>query len=459
MTIHRRMPLTINSSDSIRLSITLLFVVLQLSAASFRAGVSRARITPELPVWLSGYAARSHPTDRVQQDLWAKALALDDGKGGRAVIVTTDLIGLPHNLTDDLAAHCKARFGLKRSEVLPNSSHTHSGPAVWPNLQVLFDMSSEDAARSRAYANRLKTQLVQIVGESLGNLSPARLSYGVGEADFAINRRIAWLKKHYPYKNFPAPTDHNVVVLRVTGRDGSLRAVLFGYACHNTTLEGNFYGVDGDYAGYAQARLERAHPGSQAMFFQLCAGDQNPEPRGTLALAEAHGNELAEAVEKVIAGKTSKLNPPIRTAYETTELAFAPQARESFEKETKSTNVFATRRAKLMLESYDRGHPIRSVRYPAVAVSFDHKLTILALGGEVVLDYSIRAKREFPDVNLVVAGYSNDVMSYIPSLRILHEGGYEAEDSMVYYGQPGPFSDEVEEQVFELIHRTMTGVQ
>jgi neutral ceramidase len=92
-------------------------------------------------------------------------------------------------------------------------------------------------------------------------------------------------------------------------------------------------------------------------------------------------------------------------------------------------------------------------------VSFDHTLTILALGGEVVLDYSIRAKREFPDVNLVVAGYSNDVMSYIPSLRILHEGGYEAEDSMVYYGQPGRFSDQVEEQVFELIHRTMAGVQ
>jgi neutral ceramidase len=140
-------------------------------------------------------------------------------------------------------------------------------------------------------------------------------------------------------------------------------------------------------------------------------------------------------------------------------LAFAPHSRETFEKETKSTNIFEVRRAKLMLKSYDRGEPVRSVLYPAAAVSFDKKLTILALGGEVVLDYSIRAKREFPDLNLVAAGYSNDAMAYIPSVRILQEGGYEAEDSMIYYGQPGPFSDQVEEQVFELIHRMMSEVR
>jgi neutral ceramidase len=274
--------------------------VLQLNAANFHAGIRRARITPELPVWLSGYAARTHPADRVRQDLWAKALALDDGKGGRIVIVTTDLIGLPYNLTDEVAARCKARFGLKRSGLLLNSSHTHSGPAVWSNLQTLFDISPEDAARSKAYASRLETQLVQVAGEALGNLSAATLSYGVGEADFAINRRMAWLKKRYPEKSFPAPVDHNIMVLCVTDRGGSLRAILFGYACHNTTLEGNFYEVHGDYAGYAQVRLEQGRPSTQAVFLQLCAGDQNPEPRGTVALAEAHGNELAEAVEKVL---------------------------------------------------------------------------------------------------------------------------------------------------------------
>jgi neutral/alkaline ceramidase-like enzyme len=188
--------ISITSAYRIGLLGALLLGALQLNAANFRAGVSRAKITPELRVWLSGYAARTHPADRVRQDLWAKALALDDEKGGRIVIVTTDLIGLPHNLTDDVSARCETRFGLRRSEILFNSSHTHSGPAVWPNLQVLFDMIPENAARSRAYADKLETQLVQIVGESLGNLSPATLSYGEGEVNFAINRRIARLKKN-----------------------------------------------------------------------------------------------------------------------------------------------------------------------------------------------------------------------------------------------------------------------
>jgi neutral ceramidase len=123
----------ITATYAIKLPFAVLWIVLHLHAANFRAGVSRANITPELPVWLSGYAARTHPADRVRQDLWAKALALDDGKGGRIVIVTTDLIGLPGNLTDEVAARSNTQFALKRSELLFNSSHTHSGPAIWSN--------------------------------------------------------------------------------------------------------------------------------------------------------------------------------------------------------------------------------------------------------------------------------------------------------------------------------------
>ena len=60
----------------------------------------------------------------------------------------------------------------------------------------------------------------------------------------------------------------------------------------------------------------------------------------------------------------------------------------------------------------------------------------------------LRVKREYGAKGLIVAGYSNDVMSYIPSLRVLREGGYEAADSMVYYGRPGPYSEDVEEKIF-----------
>jgi neutral ceramidase len=426
--------------------------------AGFQAGVARAKITPELPVWLNGYAIRTHKANHITLDLWAKALALDDGQRGRVVILTVDLLFLPRELTDVVADRCQKQYGLQRSQLLFNASHTHSAPAVWPKIRVFFDMNAQDAEQSRQYALKLIDQLVEITGESLRHLAPATLSYGGGEADFAINRRVAQLQKLHPGEVFPAPVDHSVPVLRITSPDGALRAVLFGYACHNTTLTGEFYEVSGDYAGFAQKILEDRHPGAQAMFLELCGADQNPSPRSRLDLPEKHGNELASAVEGVLARPVRKLEPPLRTAYETTDLQFAPHNRAQFEREAKDPDPFKVRRAKLMLEAYDSSHPVRSVRYPVQAVRFGNGLVLLALAGEVVIDYAIRAKKVYPNVNLVVAGYSNDVMSYIPSVRVLREGGYEAVDAMIYYGQPGPYTDQVEDRIFGAIHKVMAEV-
>ena len=237
-----------------------------------------------------------------------------------------------------------------------------------------------------------------------------------------------------------------------------MRAVLFGYACHNTTLTGTFYEVSGDYAGYAQAALERAHPGVQAMFFILCGADQNPNPRSKLKYAEKYGSDLASSVEGVLAGSMKTLRPPIRTAFVNTNLEFAAHTRAQFEEDAKGTNVYKARRAKVMLEDYDRGKPVRSIAYPVQAIRFNDGLAIVTLGGEVVVDYALRAKREHPNTDLVVAGYSNAVMSYIPSLRVLREGGYEASDSMIYYGRPGPYTETVEETVFQGIDRVLAKV-
>jgi hypothetical protein len=226
-----------------------------------------------------------------------------------------------------------------------------------------------------------------------------------------------------------------------------MRAVLFGYACHNTTLGGNFYQISGDYAGFAQLELEKLHPGVTAMFLILCGADQNPNPRGTLDLAMTHGKSMAEAVERALAGKLRTVRPPLRAAYSEVSLEFAPHERRTFEEEAQNTDAFRQRRARLMLKAYDEGRPERSITYPVQGLRFNNDLTLLALGGEVVVDYALRIKREFPRENLVVAGYSNDVMGYIPSQRVLKEGGYEPVDSMIYYGHPGPFNESVEETV------------
>jgi hypothetical protein len=238
-----------------------------------------------------------------------------------------------------------------------------------------------------------------------------------------------------------------------------LRAVLFGYACHNTTLTGEFYKISGDYAGFAQRGIEQAHPGATALFVMLCGADQNPNPRSKLELAEQHGATLAAEVNHVLGGKLRRVRGPIRAAFQTVELAFAPQTRGTFEARLSETNPWRVRHAQLMLRTYDERRLIRRYPYPVQAVSFGKDLTLVALGGEVVVDYALRVKKEYGSKGIVVAGYSNDVMSYIPSLRVLREGGYEPAESMIYYGQPGPYDEEVEERVFATIHQVMKRVK
>jgi neutral ceramidase len=434
------------------LSIVPLFAA---APAGMRAGVARVDITPDGPIWMTGYASRTHPSTGVLQHLWAKALAIEDGKSGRVVIVTTDLIGLPGSITDAVAAQLQKEHGLERSRLLFNSSHTHTGPLVAGNLQTMFDLSAEDRARVAEYGRRLTANLVQVAAAALGDLAPATLDYGTGQVNFAINRRQFAANGVKIGVNPQGPVDHSLPVIRVRSANGELRAVLFAYACHNTTLTGEFYQISGDYAGFAQAEFEKAHPGATALFMILCAADQNPEPRSTIALAEQHGSEIAREADRVIQGQMATLHGPLRAALEVTDLAFAPYTREQFEKETGSTNPAAVRRAQAMLKTYDERQPVRRLPYPVQALRFGRDLTILALGGEVVVGYDLRAKQEFPNDHLIVAGYSNDVMCYIPTRKVLDEGGYEAVDSMIYYGQPGPFAGDVEERIFASIHRVM----
>jgi hypothetical protein len=426
-------------------------------AGEFKAGVARVNITPPVPFYLSGYAARTNPATTVRTELWAKALAVQDRNGTRVVFVTADLIALPRDVTDAVAQRIMRRHGLRRSQLVFNASHTHSGPFVWSNLRVMSNFAPAEKARVLDYTAQLTDKLTALVDAALADVSSAALSCGHATAGFAINRRQPVPTGFVLGQNPAGPVDHDVPVLKVVAPDGTLRAVLFGYACHNTTCPMSLE-VDADYAGAAQRALEAAHPGATALFMILCGGDQNPHPRGSMEWVEKHGRELADAVEGALAGGLQPVRGPIRSAFTTTPLEFVPHTREQFEREANDPHPFKRRRAEFVLQAYDRGHPPRQIECPVQAIRFGRDLTVLAIGGEVVVDYALRAKREFAGENLVVAGYCNDVMCYVPSRRVLREGGYEAVDSMIYYGRPGPFAESVEENIFTAARKVMSRV-
>jgi hypothetical protein len=434
-------------------TIAFLVAATGLWAVEHKAGIARLDITPETPIYLSGYASRNRPSEGKIHELWAKAIAIEDAKGSRVVIVGTDLIGLPRSMAELVAARVQKQYGLERARLLLNSSHTHTGPLIKGNLEM-FELKPEEQEAVQKYAVTLADKLVTVIGAALADLRPAVLSFGNGRVTFGQNRRQRNQDGSVQIGGNPAgPSDPDVPVLRIASPDGKLRAILFGYACHNTTLTGQFYQLSGDYAGFAQIELEKANPGAAAVFLMLCGADQNPNPRSSLELAEQHGKTLAGEVNRVMAATMQPVRGPVLAAFQLVDLPFKHHTREMFEAKVNDKNPHVARHARSMLRSYDERRPIRKYPYPVQAIAFGKDAAIIALGGEVVIDYALRAKKEFGGKGLIVAGYSNDVMSYIPSVRILREGGYEADSSMIYYGLPGPYSEQVEELIFAAMHK------
>ena len=443
------------------LLLALLFRASALGAADeavWKAGVASIVITPDQPMWMAGYASRTNVSQGKAHDLYAKALALEDAQGHRLVIVTLDLIGVPRSLRDGVEAAVKKEHGLAREGLLMNCSHTHSGPEFrlnkGPQDWAMFGKDGIPGAKSgEEYGHELQAKLIDAVRRALANRAPVKLSYQHARCGFAMNRRTPSGTNYNNFPNPDGPVDHDVPVLRVDGTDGKLRAVLFGYACHNTTLA--LYQICGDYAGFAQQYFEAANPGATALFMQGCGGDQNPYPRGTFELAQIHGRSLAGAVEAALQTRARPLTGPLRLAYDEVTLHYAgPPTKADLEGQLKSSNVYEAQHARRMLDWLAKeGKLPETYPCPVQLAQFGDDLTLVALGGETVVDYSLRLKKELAGPALWVAGYCNDVMAYIPTARLLREGGYEPHTSMHFSEiHPGPWAPSLEERIIGKVH-------
>lgn len=430
-------------------------------AGELLAGVGRVDITPAGPIWMVGYASRKKPSEGVDQPLHAKALVLQEGQAAPFILITADLIGFPRAVAEEVARRIEKEYQVPRANVLLAASHTHTGPLLAGNLIGMFDLPAKEQEVVEAYTRGLPDKILTAVAAALKARAPARLAFGRGRATFAVNRRVFRPGGVNFGVNPDGPVDHEVLALRVEGTAGDTRAVVFGYACHCTTLGGDYYRIGGDWAGYAQEYLERTYPGATALFITGCGADANPEPRGKLAFAREHGLEMAGAVSEALRGARTAVNGPLRAAFDRVDLPLNPlPSREEYQKRAEAKDPFVQRHARHFLRMLDRGEKLpTSYPCPVQVWQFGNDLTLVALGGEVVVDYAARLKRELKGTNLWVAAYANDVFAYVPSVRILLEGGYEADYNLVYYGLPTRFSNRVEDVLIQKVHQLVRQVR
>lgn len=426
--------------------------------SGWQAGIGRRVITPQTPVWLAGYGSKREPDGKIH-DLWVKVLALRAPDGKRVVMATTDHMGMSKTIYESLFAKVNRRFSLDRADFMLTFSHNHCGPALKDDLVDYYPTDEAQRKLIAEYSDWMEDRVVEAVGEALGNLKPAELLKGEGKCTFAVNRRenteADVAKKLAEGKPLKGVVDHYVPVLAIKAESGKLLGVLFGYACHPTTL--SWYTWCGDYPGFAQVNLEAKHPGTAAMFFNACGGDQNPIPRRKVEFCEQYGKMLSDAVEQVLSQPMQPVSTGLRTAFEFVDLAYDELVtREKLLPIADGNRALQARWAKRMLKMIDEGVTFpTSYPYPVQAWRIGTELLLIGIGGEAVVDYSLRFKREFGPKTWV-CGYANDMAAYIPSRRVWEEGGYEGGPHLDEYGRPAwRWRGDVEDRIVGAVHRVV----
>jgi len=430
---------------------------------ALQVGLAARDITPATPIRLSGYAGRNRPADQIDHRLWVQAMALRNPSGERFVFVSLDNCEVSGAFMAPVLEEYARNFQLGRGAVAVVTSHTHSAPVVEDTLTEMSQPTPADRERIAAYTRLLKSALVDVVGTALDDLQPSQLEHGVGRAAFAMNRRVYQGDSVVFGNNPDGPADWDVPVLRVRGTNGAVRAVLFGYACHGTTVRGgdDWYVVSGEYMAYARQHIEAVQPGATAMFLTGMGADADPHPRGPLMDARRHGLELAGAVIGVLDRPMRPVQGGFRAAFEEVELPLVdPPGREQLEKDAQDKNVHVRLRAESYLKRLDAGQPLpRSVKLPLSVVRIGDDLTFVLMAGEVVVDYSRRLKRLLAADHPWTIGYAYETPCYIPSARLIKEGGYETESSLIYYGFYGPFRGSIEDLLVSRVEAMAAGLR
>jgi putative membrane-bound dehydrogenase-like protein len=408
------------------------------------AGVASVDITPDGPIRLSGFAVRTKESEGVRQKLWAKALAIGDGgQDVSAVLIAVDNLGVPDHVTREVAKRLHAKKSLDPSRLTVTSTHTHSGPMLTGALPTMFGkpMADEETKRVDAYTQQLTDKLEQAALGAIADLKAATLEFGIGSADFAINRRQKG-----------GVVDHDLPVLAVRDPDGTLRAVYTSYACHCVVFADNQ--VSGDWAGYVQEMVEKNHPGAVALTSVGCGGDSNPAKRDSVEAATSQAKQIADEVDRLLKRGLTPVTAPLATTLNRIDLPFDKHpTREQWEQVAKQQD-YAGYHARFNLAKLDRGEKLQTeISYPIQTWAFGDQLAVVFLAGEVVVDYSLRLKNEFDRTRMWVNGYSNDVPCYIPSERVLKEGGYEGAGAMIFYDRPTKFAPGLEQKIVDEVHR------
>lgn len=423
------------------LSLTPLCRATDVKPDTYLVGVAEVDITPKDPIRMNGFGSRRDEHIGVNHPIYARAISIrhaDDKEP--LVLITVDVLGITAQHRAELVKRLKGKVSSERFAI--TATHTHCGPMVSGANPTLFGVPIPDEHLKHidAYTVTYLDKLEQAAVEALKDPKPAHLYWGIGTVGFARNRR--------PQPN--GPTDHDLPVLVAKdAKTAAVKAVYTGYACHCTSLTHNR--ISGDWAGYAAAGISKAFPGAVGLVSIGTGADQNPdarEPTDKDEAAAVRGRMIADEVKRLVSGYLAPVSGKPTCTLKSIDLPLADHPdRKGWEKLAEQKNAIG-HHARVQLAKLDKDEKLMtSVDYPIQTWAFGESLAMVHLPGEVVVDYGLRLKAELDRSRVWITAYANNNPCYIPSERILKEGGYEGGGAMVYYDMPTIFKPGLEEPI------------
>jgi hypothetical protein len=411
---------------------------------SLRAGAARIDITPPPGLDLTGFIARTNPSTGVRDPLYARALVLDDDDH-QIALVSCDVIGLDAGFVEDARSRITLATDIAGPQVLLVGTHTHGGPAT----MALQDCGTSDPG----YLTDLQVRIAQVAQQAQTRLQPATLAAGRGESATGVHNR----------RTPGDAIDPAVELMRLDDTGGRPLAVVVNYACHPTTLFWDNRRVTADYPGLVCARVEEA-TGAITLFLTGAIGDVGPVGRGEESLTTV-GEAVAAAALAALPTLAPVADPEIDTAGEVLHLPLLPLP---------SLGDFVTlyhdyRDAALAAEAEERAadakiqwalyhwseQMIDRTKDRLLSPTVDAEVQMLRLGdvaivgvpGELFVELGLRIKTQGQGRQVLVCGFANDNIGYIPARRAYTIGGYEVAEAYKYYGYPAALAPEAGEQI------------
>jgi hypothetical protein len=435
--------------------------------------LAKAAVTPQRPVFLAGYGSRDHPSEGVLDDLYMRAVVLRERQ--TLCILTIDALGGDRSFVRGIKAALRERIGLREEHVLINFSHTHSSVYLtgedaegrrgnysivqqdWPERDEDLDY-----AEDIRYFHFLAETAVRLAADCLTRLEDGEIRICRGSTAIGISRRLMTEDGMRFRPNPDAEIDRELFVIQLVGAQGGIKGILFGCACHPVCMDQYF--ISAEFPGWACRLLEERYPEAQAVFLQGCTADIMPVRTADVDRFRTTTPEEMRRIGGILADEVIALLErggftPIGGRIEA-ELLDVRLYTESPDYETiaaiaqnEANSAYKRRAARRVLASIREGREKRSLGQYIAIWRFGERWRLIALEGEIPSAYALMLRALFPQHNVIALGYSNGVSTYIPTRRILREGGYEAE-AYLFHTYRGPLVPETEEIILGAIARS-----